>query len=252
MITFSKEHGIMWNGEKLKSYVDANEAYTYYRMMSNSEKTKFKNVCADWTRNMFDLLQTSPLLRKKATIAKHLHTLKSPLTYNASTLESWDIDYYPKVVVNGVEKQLQRPYVWSDFQREDFIKELFQVRDVVGIVMVECEFGKARKYQVIDGKHRLISYFKFKNNEFTIDGKFYKDLLPYEQFYFDTMKFQIAMLYDSEVDEFKLSDVERVDIYDHLNFKATPHHTTTNTLWVCAHNIQQIQPTYNKVGCICF
>lgn len=109
---------------------------------------------------------------------------------DASLKTDFDI-YLPKYSLN-----LQRDYCWNDLQKQELINSMLLLRHIPPITFVQYssnyvqkdlwdknmtdnEFFKF-KYQVIDGKQRLITHKKFLDNEFhiTIDGAkyFFNDL----------------------------------------------------------------------------
>lgn len=70
----------------------------------------------------------------------------------------------------------QRGLVWSNEQKELFIKALLK-----GIVRLTPTYvfngfsSDTKLYEVLDGKQRLTTLLEFVRNEFTVDGIYYKD-----------------------------------------------------------------------------
>ena len=85
----------------------------------------------------------------------------------------WDFDIFlPKYGFN-----LQRPYVWTLLQQQELIWSMILGRSIPPVIVILHEH---RKFEVIDGKQRILTIKRFLNNEFPIivDGEevFYKDL----------------------------------------------------------------------------
>ena len=70
----------------------------------------------------------------------------------------------------------QRGLVWSNEQKELFIKALLK-----GVVRLTPTYvfngfsSDTKLYEVLDGKQRLTTLLEFVRNEFTVDGIYYKD-----------------------------------------------------------------------------
>lgn len=78
-------------------------------------------------------------------------------------VETFDLDFDPP---------WQRGHVWTDDQRGNFIGHLLTGGMVPHIIVREPTFGALGKYQVVDGKQRLTSVLRWKENLFPalIDG----------------------------------------------------------------------------------
>jgi len=125
------------------------------------------------------------------------------------------------------DPEYQRKFVWSDEKQSSFIESILYGIDTPIIYFVEAQtnvngFSKLVK-EVIDGRQRLETIFRFKNNELKLtglkensplyaelNGNFYKTLLP---------KLQAAFKgYSIRTVTFKLVD-SKVDIDTQLKFK---------------------------------
>lgn len=125
---------------------------------------------------------------------------------------------------------LQRPYVWTIQQQEEFIWSMLYGRYIPPVTFVRHEIDNGTRlgksiYKVIDGKQRLMTVKRFMMNEFPIHFKgkeiFWDDL--------DTnAKFQLSMRnrfsyteYHSYYDD-PVTDDEMIIIFNYYNFAGTP------------------------------
>lgn len=116
---------------------------------------------------------------------------------------------------------LQRPYVWTIQQQEEFIWSCLLVRSIPPIVLIIHEW---KLYQVIDGKQRLMTLQRFMMNEFPIHlngGEFfYKDL----EFALQHSINQVPMVYTTyySYEDEPITDDEKIIIFNFYNFAGTP------------------------------
>lgn len=130
----------------------------------------------------------------------------------------WDFDIYlPKFGFN-----LQRPYVWTLLQQQELIWSMILGRTIPPVVVISHEF---KKFEVIDGKQRILTIKRFLNNEFPIiiDGEevFYKDLgddVKYQISARNSLEGEIYYSYDDE----KITDEQKIALFNFYNFAGTP------------------------------
>ena len=135
---------------------------------------------------------------------------------------------------------LQRDYCWNDFQKQELINSILLCRHIPPITVVEYlanyyssdkrnydlseeEFFKP-KYQIIDGKQRLLTHEKFINNEFELEidteKYFFKDLPIDYQSRILSHNYSCRFLkYDYFGD---VSDDDLVELFKWCNFAGTP------------------------------
>ena len=84
--------------------------------------------------------------------------------------KKYDFDIYlPKYGVN-----LQRPYVWEDYQQSEYIISILQERPLDNIIVIQYEPEEGPiTMQIVDGKQRLTTIQKFLLGEIpvTINNK---------------------------------------------------------------------------------
>lgn len=151
-----------------------------------------------------------------------LYKLLVENTYNIEV----DFDVYLKT--KGFN--LQRPYVWTEHQQEEFIWSMLYGRYIPPVTFVCCDIDDGSKlgkqiYKVIDGKQRLMTIKRYMTNKFPIylDGqKVYWDDLD------DSAKYQINnrcklmySIYHSYEDS-PITDNELIIIFNFYNFTGTP------------------------------
>ena len=86
----------------------------------------------------------------------------------------------------------QRDFVWTKEQKQLYIKNLFEDNAVIKPTFVEysetLEDGTRRRVaEVLDGKQRIKALIDFYNNEFDVEGLYYKDLHHRDQFFFERL-----------------------------------------------------------------
>ena len=86
----------------------------------------------------------------------------------------------------------QRDFVWTKEQKQLYIKSLFEGNASIKPTFVEysdtLEDGtRKRVTEVLDGKQRIKALIDFYNNEFDVEGLYYKDLHYRDQFFFERL-----------------------------------------------------------------
>ena len=86
----------------------------------------------------------------------------------------------------------QRDFVWTKEQKQLYIKNLFEGNASIKPTFVEYsetqEDGtRKRVAEVLDGKQRIKALIDFYNNEFSVEGLYYKDLHYRDQFFFERL-----------------------------------------------------------------
>lgn len=86
----------------------------------------------------------------------------------------------------------QRDFVWTKEQKQLYIKNLFEGNASIKPTFVEyCETQedgtRRRAAEVLDGKQRIKALIDFYNNEFDVEGLYYKDLHYRDQFFFERL-----------------------------------------------------------------
>ena len=86
----------------------------------------------------------------------------------------------------------QRDFVWTKEQKQLYIKNLFEDKASVKPTFIEysetLEDGTLKRIaEVLDGKQRIKSLIDFYNNEFDVNGLYYKDLHYRDQFFFERL-----------------------------------------------------------------
>ena len=86
----------------------------------------------------------------------------------------------------------QRDFVWTKEQKQLYIKNLFEDKASIRPTFIEytetLEDGtRKRVTEVLDGKQRIKALIDFYNNEFDVDGLYYKDLHYLDQVFFDRL-----------------------------------------------------------------
>lgn len=79
----------------------------------------------------------------------------------------------------------QRDFVWTTDQKRHYIKNLFEDKAEITPTIVEYyDDTHTQVYEVLDGKQRIKALLDFYNNEFDVEGLYYKDLTAEDQYFF--------------------------------------------------------------------
>ena len=121
---------------------------------------------------------------------------------------------------------LQRPYVWTAQQQEEFIWSCLFGRSIPPIVFIQHEYNT---YLVIDGKQRLLTLKRFMQNYFPIQYEgtevYWKDLDSDAQHQISVRTRLTYTVYYSYDDDF-ITDDEKIIIFNFYNFAGTPQEET--------------------------
>jgi len=157
--------------------------------------------------------------------------LAENLTGKPKTVE-YDFDVYLKDY--GVN--LQRPFVWTLLQQEEFIKSLLLNKPIPPVVVVDLDTHESlnreepTKRLVIDGKQRLLTIKRFLMCDFciTVNGRNYRysDLDNEAKGLFERqITYLNATVYYATEDRdcaWYMSDDMKIAIFNFYNFTGTP------------------------------
>jgi hypothetical protein len=141
--------------------------------------------------------------------------------------EKNDFDFDVYLPSKGIN--LQRPLVWTEFQKEQLVYSIFKGLKLPNISVLKhfpTDAHRERRdyiYQVIDGKQRLTTLISFIDNEFSVDWKgklyFFDDLHPYLQSdFYESITSNIGFDYPNE----RVSDDAKIAWFEMINFAGTP------------------------------
>ena len=175
-----------------------------------------------------------PKLKELKFISEYQHRVDE--FFKKEIHNKTDFDIYLK----KYKCYLQRDYSWNDFQKQELINSILLCRHIPPITVVEYSANYLRedkrnyelseeeffkpKYQIIDGKQRLLTHKKFIDNEFELEINsekyFFKDLpndyqnrIIYHRYSCRFLKYD----YFSDV-----SDDELIELFKWCNFAGTP------------------------------
>lgn len=144
------------------------------------------------------------------------------------------------VHLKSVGKDLQRPLVWTNFQKQELILSFFKGIEIGKLTLIQCNVDEQEYfYQVIDGKQRLNALWDFVDNKFPMnwcgtDYWFYdlsKDLQTKILWY--RPKCDIGYEYWNQ----RISDADKIRWFELINFSGTPQD---------AEHIQQLKTAWTK------
>lgn len=124
---------------------------------------------------------------------------------------------------------LQRPLVWTDDQKREFVISVLKGIEVASISVIIYKDDITRQtngqiIKVIDGKQRITTLIAFVKNEFPliIDGEkyFYNDMEQQAQSILNTFWFRSNRVY--EYPDKLISDDNKIAWFEMINFAGTP------------------------------
>lgn len=132
-----------------------------------------------------------------------------------------DFDVYlPDYKIN-----LQRDFVWSLEQQQEFILSIFKKVYLTPVSVVVNDTSDNKVYQVIDGKQRISTIIAYLNNKFPVkvdkDSIYYNDLDQDSKITFGNQHLLGYILYTSE-DFDPLTDLDKIKWFEYINFIGTP------------------------------
>ena len=136
-----------------------------------------------------------------------------------------DMDIYLK----KYDYNLQRPFVWTLHQQQELIWSIFMGRPIPPFVFIHhassrMDDNESAIIQIIDGKQRLTTIFRYMDNKFPIivDGEevFFKDLDKGAQDRINFCNMHVQVYYSYK--ENPITDDEKIIIFNHYNFAVTP------------------------------
>lgn len=130
--------------------------------------------------------------------------------------------YLPKYGVN-----LQRPYVWKDYQQSEYIISILQERPLENVIVIQHEPDEGpRVMQIVDGKQRLTTIQKFLLGEIpvTINNQkvWWDDFDEDAKRYFKTRLLNITAVVYYTYDDDNLTDDDKIRLFNFYNFSGTP------------------------------
>ncbi len=146
----------------------------------------------------------------------------------------WDV-YLPKY-----NRNLQRPFVWSNKQKAELIKSILRDIEIAPLTIIQVRDRRAEHplvWQIIDGKQRFSSILSYLRCEFpiTINGEyFYYNNLPKELQekikWFDIRAYvvhhNIYYNTDNLTEHERLRDTvtddDRIELYLYINYAGVP------------------------------
>jgi hypothetical protein len=139
-----------------------------------------------------------------------------------------DVDFDVNLPSKG--RNLQRPLVWSDFQKEQLILSVIKGIDFGKVALVAVKHGDYRapgsksRFEVIDGKQRLSTLFAFVAGEFAVElagRKYFFGQLPADcanEFYRLGIIADVGYSYEDK----PITDDEKIQWFLRINFAGTP------------------------------
>lgn len=143
--------------------------------------------------------------------------------YPLNKLKEYNVILDFDVFLKKYNTVLQRPLVWDDLQKEQFILSLLRSKNINVITAIERRYNDEKViYRIIDGKQRLNTILSYINNEFYVTHKgekiYYSDIENKRVIHNNPyMKWDIHYDYKNN----PISDDTLIDIFEELNFLGT-------------------------------
>ena len=114
----------------------------------------------------------------------------------------------------------QRDLVWSTEKKQEFVKKLL-IGDVdLCPTFITAPYKKSkREYEVLDGKQRMMSVIQFVQNQFPVEGLYYKDLTmgDVSRLMNATFKYKLVKYYDKKKGFSEMSLKQKVELFLQVN-----------------------------------
>lgn len=141
----------------------------------------------------------------------------------ANRIKEYDFEIYlPKYGIN-----LQRPYVWKDYQQSEYIISILQERPLENIIVIQHETTEGKiTMEILDGKQRLTTIQKFLLGEIpvTINNKkvWWDDFDEDAKRHFKSRLSSITAVVYYTYDDANLTDDDKIHLFNFYNFSGTP------------------------------
>jgi len=138
-------------------------------------------------------------------------------------IKEYDFEIYlPKYGIN-----LQRPYVWKDYQQSEYIISILQERPLENVIVIQHETTEGKiTMQILDGKQRLTTIQKFLLGEIpvTINNKkvWWDDFDKDAKRHFKSRLLSITAVVYYTYDDDNLTDDDKIRLFNFYNFSGTP------------------------------
>lgn len=114
----------------------------------------------------------------------------------------------------------QRDLVWSTEKKQEFVKKLL-IGDVdLCPTFITAPFKKSkREYEVLDGKQRMMAVIQYVQNQFPVEGFYYKDLTlgDVSRLMNATFKYKIVKYYEKKKGFSEMSLKQKVELFLQVN-----------------------------------
>lgn len=140
-----------------------------------------------------------PIKEVRSQLNFYPQEIASTIRYFSTLNLDWNV-YLP-----SIDKDLQRPFVWSTGQKRELINSIIIGRHIphcAVVSIIDPNNSSSEIFQIIDGKQRLSTMIGFYKNEFTIvieDKEYYFNELPEDyQSVIKSYNFRYYIVNDSE------------------------------------------------------
>lgn len=114
----------------------------------------------------------------------------------------------------------QRDLVWSTEKKQEFVKKLL-IGDIdLCPTFITAPYKKSkREYEVLDGKQRMMAVIQFVQNQFPVEGLYYKDLTlgDVSRLMNATFKYKLVKYYDKKKGFSEMSLKQKVELFLQIN-----------------------------------
>jgi hypothetical protein len=134
-----------------------------------------------------------------------------------------DVELDFDVYLPSLKMNLQRGFVWTLHQKQQFIISILKDNPIPGVSIIryyEMEKLQQKKIEIIDGKQRMCAFIEFCENKFPLpSGHYFKDFDDDAKvcIYRFNSKMDCCTLYDET-----LPDKHKVMWFENINFTGTP------------------------------
>lgn len=138
-------------------------------------------------------------------------------------LSNLNIDF--DVYLPTLKMNLQRDFVWKDYQKQEFILSIFKKVILPPVSVIINDTEEEKKYLIIDGKQRIKTIIDFLSNAFPV-------IIDKDKYYFESLDDESKsflknhllcgyVMYSSDLID-PISDFQKIQWFSYINFAGTP------------------------------
>lgn len=111
----------------------------------------------------------------------------------------------------------QRGYVWTYEDKHNYLRSVFEDRDLGKFIFVEDRSYSEYRLEVLDGKQRMSALLEFYTSQLPYNGKYYHNLSKHDRYLIEGRMVQFA-----QIDKAQYSKADLLSLFLDLNTAGVP------------------------------